>query len=178
MKLTLHVPTDEALKPFILLELTKTRESCAQVIKFSRETKTPANIALADGLEQFNTSPSRHTFGYEINIPVTPVLPTEVKLPNTRNYPMTKRPRGRAVIINNLPNDVTLEAHRFYHIFQQLLFEPELHFCLSTLQINYLLKTIANDLEDGNRCLYLYLFPIHLIHFQQKYNFRQTTFQI
>ena len=75
------------------------------------------------------------------------MLPTEVKLPNTRNYAMTKKPRGKAIIINNLPNDVKLEAFRFEHIFQQLLFEPELHTCLSTRQINFMLKTIANDLE-------------------------------
>ena len=99
----------------------------------------------------FNTSPGRRDFGDEIEIPVTPVLPTEVKKPNTKNYPMTKKPRGKAIIFNILPNDVKLEAHRFYHIFEQLLFEPELHFCLSTRQIKYKLKTIANDLQDRSK---------------------------
>ena len=108
----------------------------------------PQNVQLAERLKGFNTSPGRQIYGNEISLPVVPVLSSEVNHRTTRDYPMTKNPRGKAVIINVVPNEVHFEAHRFYHIFEQLLFEPQLHFSLTTNQIICELTTIANDLAD------------------------------
>ena len=106
------------------------------------------NSELGKGLIEFNTSPGRRDYGYATYIPVTPVLQTEVKHPNTRNYSMTRNPRGKAIIFNIVPTEVVREAYRFYYIFEQLLFEVQMQINLTTTQIKHQLAIISNEMLE------------------------------
>ena len=143
-----QIQKEETIKSYILLELTKNRQSCDVVIKILENSGVPKNAHLAQHLRGFNTSPGHQTYRNDIYLPVIPVLSSEVTHRTTLDYPMTKNPRGKAVIINVVPNEVQLEALRFNDIFEQLLFEPKMHFSLTTQQIIDELTTVANDLGD------------------------------
>lgn len=102
------------------------------------------NISLAVNINECNTSPGHINYGNVIKVDVIPV-----KLPNVKysqNYPMSKNPRGHAIIINVVPTEVKLEAYRFEHIFKQFQFKVTLHFCLSTIQIIDELKRIKTEI--------------------------------
>lgn len=100
---------------------------------------------MAGYINECNTSPGHSNYDDAIKVNVIPV-----KLPNAKysqNYPMSKNPRGKAIIINVVPAEVKLEAYRFEHIFKEFKFEVRMHFCLSTIQIIDELKSIKKEIE-------------------------------
>jgi hypothetical protein len=98
----------------------------------------------ADELEKYNTSPGRMKFTNEVEIEVTQV---KAEIKGTLYYPMTKKPRGKCIIINNIP-DLFKESQRFEFIFKKLFFdvEPiENTFKMTAQQISDKLKSVAKD---------------------------------
>ena len=141
-------PSEAAIKSYILLELTQNRYSCREIIRMLRESQNEKNSELAAGLERFNTSPGRKFFSNKVEIEVTPVLPTQIKLPNTVQYSMTKRPRGPAIVINNAFDLVQMEAQRFVHIFKELLFSAEDHYRMTAKQMKEKFTKLSNDMLE------------------------------
>ena len=140
--------SEEVIKSYILLELTKNRESCDRVIEFLANSGDQQNADLAKLLQVFNTSPGRQDYGNEIYLPVVPVLQSDVQVTPSGDYFMTKNPRGKAIIINVVPKEVQFEAQRFYLIFKQLFFEAQMFWSLTTNQIIGQLTKLAKDLVD------------------------------
>jgi hypothetical protein len=99
---------------------------------------------VADELEKYNTSPGRMEITTKVEIEVTQV---KAEMKGTLYYSMTKNPRGKCIIINNMP-DLLLESQRFEHIFKTLYFEVEPienTLEMTAQQISDKLISVAND---------------------------------
>jgi hypothetical protein len=98
----------------------------------------------ADELEKYNTSPGRMIFTNEVEIKVTQV---KAEIKGTLYYPMTKKPRGKCIIINNI-RELFKESQRFQYIFKELFFdvEPIENTCdMTAQQISDKLESVAKD---------------------------------
>ena len=51
------------------------------------------------------------------------VIPADIYSDKTHTYPMTRKPRGKAVIINNMRKYLFNESQRFEHVFRELQFD-------------------------------------------------------
>jgi hypothetical protein len=98
----------------------------------------------ADELEKYNTSPGRMKITTEVKIKVTQA---KASIKGSNIYPMTKNPRGKCIIINNIP-ELFKESQRFQYIFKELFFdvEPIENTCeMTAQQISDKLKSVAED---------------------------------
>jgi hypothetical protein len=75
----------------------------------------------ADELEKYNTSPGRMKITTEVEIKVNQA---KAEIKGTLYYPMTKKPRGKCIIINNIP-ELFKESQRFECIFEELYFSVQ-----------------------------------------------------
>lgn len=132
------------------MEMTKTRHSCDQVIKMLNQSNNANNTELATSLKYYNTSPGHQSYGYEEIITVTKCRKENVKAPNTSNYAMTKKPRGRAIIFNNVPNEVSKESHRFESVFEQLYFTVDLQYNLTCEEMLGHLTKVKENLNQND----------------------------
>lgn len=130
------------------MEMTRTRHSCHQVIKMLVQSNNTSNTELATALKHYNTSPGHRSYGDDEIIPVTKCRKKDVKAPNTSNYAMTKNPRGRAIIFNNVPKEVSKESQRFQSVFEQLYFTVDLQ---SNKTCNEMLEHLATIKEELNQ---------------------------
>ncbi len=75
----------------------------------------------ADELEKYNTFPGRMKITNEVEIKVI-----QAKAPSVGSdtYRMTKNPRGKCIIINNIP-ELFKESQRFQYIFKELYFSVQ-----------------------------------------------------
>ncbi len=125
-------------KIFILLEFTRLRSTCEEMIKILR--KTGQNEA-ADDLNKFNTSPGRMKESTDVVIKVNEA---KAEMKGSLIYPMTKNPRRMCYIINNEP-DLFIESKRFEHIFTQLFFEVKLFKDLTAKAIRDKLEKLSQN---------------------------------
>lgn len=96
----------------------------------------------------FNTSTGRFTYGNEIEINVKHVTQKSVKnKTTTRYYPMTRNPRGKAIIVNVVPNAVKREHLRFAHIFKEFKFNVICRDSMSTTDIIEMLYEIKDEVK-------------------------------
>jgi hypothetical protein len=112
-------------KVIILLEFTRLRSTCEEIIKLLK-LSDQTDVALE--LEKYNTSPGRMEVTTNDVIDVSPGK----EMKGTLYYKMSKSPRGMCVIINNfvkysngnlLENEeLYKESKRFQSIFSQLYF--------------------------------------------------------
>ena len=137
-------PSEPVIKSYILW-LIQNRYSCGEVIRML--TKNGGNSQLAKELEVLNTPPGRKFFDERIDIDVTPVLPKDRKESNSVNYSMTKKTRGRAYVVNAVPNSIRREAQRFVHIFKQLLFDAKDFYGLTTTQMMVDMTQLSKDIN-------------------------------
>jgi hypothetical protein len=98
----------------------------------------------ADELKKYNTSPGRMKITNEVEIKVT-----QGKAPfiGSNIYSMTKNPRGKCIIINNI-RELFKESQRFEYIFKELYFdvEPIKNTCeMTAQQISDKLESVAKD---------------------------------
>jgi hypothetical protein len=97
------------------------RSTCEELIKILRNT---GQTEAAKELEDYNTSPGRNLVSNEVFIKVTQ---TKAETKGSLNYNMTKNPRGKCIIINNVANMVHMESKRFESIFSQLYFNVSVY---------------------------------------------------
>ena len=74
-----------------------------------------------------------------------PVIKADFKTLVTNIYPMTNKPRGKAIIINNVVNDAYIESQRFKYIFENLLFDVQLINNLNIETMVHILSEFAQD---------------------------------
>ncbi len=138
-------------KVIILLEFTRLRSTCEEIIKLlglSGQSKA------ASELEEYNKSPGRMEVTTNDEIPVK--IGKEMK--GTLYYEMSRSPRGKCVIINNFVNyshgnlveneGLYKESKRFQSIFSQLHFDVHpIHTTvgMTAKAIENTLKSIARD---------------------------------
>jgi hypothetical protein len=125
-------------KIFILLEFTRLRSTCEEMIKILRNT---GQTEAADDLSKYNTSPGRMQESTDVLIKVSEA---KAEMKGSLIYPMTKNPRGMCYIINNEP-DLFIESKRFEHIFSQLFFEVKLYKDLTVKAICDKLEKLSKD---------------------------------
>jgi hypothetical protein len=145
--------SNEEKKVFILLELTRERDTCNAIIDLLRET---AQKEAAKELQKYNTSSGLldiSKLSSEEKIGVNRAIHSAV---GSRPYPMSRKPRGKFVIVNNIP-DLQKESKRFQHVFNELYFTPIAFENLSANQIENELKKISNDpsLENDNAFVFM-----------------------
>ncbi len=98
----------------------------------------------ADELEKYNTSPGRMEVTTKVEIEVTQV---KAEIKGSKSYSMTKNPRGKCIIINNIP-DLFKESQRFEYIFKTLYFSVQSideNKELTAVEIRNRLKSLAED---------------------------------
>jgi len=101
---------------------------------------------VADELEKYNTSPGRMEITTEVMIKVTQA---KASIKGSNIYPMTKNPRGKCIIINNIP-ELFKESKRFEYIFKQLYFSVLPIDENKELTAEEIRKTLKNLAEDKN----------------------------
>jgi len=136
-----------ARKVYILLEFTRLRSTCEEIVKLLRLS---GQTDAANELELYNTSPGHIQVSTEIAIRVTPA---KAEMKGTLYYPMSIKPRGKCIIINNIVkyynnnlmenSGLYKESKRFESIFTQLYFDVEP--INSTVGMN--VKAIRDKLE-------------------------------
>ncbi len=128
-------------KIYILLEFTRLRSTCEEMVHLLRSL---GQTEAADELEKYNTSPGRMEITTEVEIKITQA---KAETKGTLFYPMTKKTRGKCIIINNIP-ELLNESKRFEFIFKKLFFdvEPiENTFKITAQEIRDKLKAVAKD---------------------------------
>jgi hypothetical protein len=125
-------------KIFILLEFTRLRSTCEEIIKILRST---GQIEAADDLNNYNTSPGRMPESTDVLIKVNEA---KAEMKGSLIYPMIKNPRGMCYIINN-ELDLFIESKRFEHIFSQLFFEVKLFRDLTAKAIRDKLEKLSQN---------------------------------
>ncbi len=142
-------------KVIILLEFTRLRSTCEEIIKL---LKLSGQTEAALELEKYNTSPGRMEVTTNDEITVKPGK----EMKGTLYYTMSKNPRGKCVIINNFVNYLNgnlleneglyKESKRFQSIFAQLYFDVHpIHTTvgMTAKAIEDLLKSISRDKSIG-----------------------------
>jgi hypothetical protein len=125
-----------------LLELTRTRIGCEEIVCLLREL---GQTEAANELEKYNTSAGRMKITKETVIKVTEA---KIALIGSRYYGMIQKPRGKCIIINNVNDSVFNESQRFQSIFKQLCFDVEpidSTINMTSEQIRNKLKSLAKD---------------------------------
>jgi hypothetical protein len=133
-----------ARKAFIFLEFTKERDSCNEMIDILEKC---GQSAAANQLRVFNSSPPFMPESYEIELNVIPAR--VLKMGNSKIFSMYRRPRGKCVIINNLPDLFSKESLRFKNIFEQLLFDIMLFDNLEAYQMLTVLQNTSKIKGDA-----------------------------
>ncbi len=135
--------TDQSTqKALILSEFTRYRSTCEEMVLLLRSL---GQNEVADELEKYNTSPGRMQITTEVEIKVTQA---KALIKGTLFYEMTKNPRGKCIIINNMPN-LFKESQRFEYIFTELCFSVQSNRTenkgLTAEEIRNELKSLAKD---------------------------------
>ncbi|CAG2115742.1 unnamed protein product, partial [Medioppia subpectinata] len=104
---------------FILVEFTRSRSTCDELIRLLRES---GQTEAADQLVRHNTSKghqmqSFNDSGPEFTDPQIPFQVSKSPMTGTLYYKMDQKPRGKCYIINNVSKDVFMESKRFKYIF-------------------------------------------------------------
>ncbi len=126
------------------------RSTCEEIIKL---LKNSGQIAAADELKKYNTSPGRMT-------PVSTsafieVIKSKAEMKGSLIYQMTKNPRGNCIIILNEPK-LTKELERFESVFSQLYFTVRKLVNLKAARILDELEILAKDkILDKNEAFIL-----------------------
>jgi hypothetical protein len=133
-----------AKKALIFTEFTKERDSCKEMIDILEKC---GQSEAAELLTEYNSSPPFMPDSNEIELKVIPA--TVLKMENSKILNMSKRPRGKCVIINNVTKILSKESLRFKNIFEQLFFDVILHENLSASQMETELKNISKIAKDS-----------------------------
>jgi hypothetical protein len=133
-----------AKKAFIFTEFTKERDSCNKMIDILEKC---GQTEAAEKLREYNSSPPFMPDSYETKLEVTPA--TVLKAGNSKILSMTKNPRGKCVIINNMTGKLNKESLRFEDIFKQLFFEVEIFENLTASEMKTKLVEIAKIVKDS-----------------------------
>jgi hypothetical protein len=141
------------MKVFILTELTRERDTCNAIIDLLRETKQKE---AAKELQKYNTSSGLlvlSKLSLEEKIGVNRAMCSKT---GSRPYPMLRNPRGKFIIVNNIP-DLQKESKRFQYVFNELYFTPIAFENLSANQIQNELEKVSNDpsLENENAFIFM-----------------------
>jgi len=134
--------TNEGKKYYIILELTKERLSCGEIVELLKQT---GQIEVAEKLKFFNTSPGLLDIWSMSRDVIIPVERAKIPKGTSLYYEMSKNPRGKCIIINNVPDLVYNQTQRFKHIFEELYFNVITFHCLNAEQIKSQLEIIADD---------------------------------
>jgi hypothetical protein len=132
-----------AKKAFIFTEFTKERESCNEMIDILEKSDQKEAAEL---LKKYNSSPPFMPESDEIELKV---ISATVLRETSKILPMSKRPRGKCVIINNVTEVLSKESLRFKNIFEQLFFEVILYENLSASQMETELENISQIAKDS-----------------------------
>jgi hypothetical protein len=103
-------------KVFILLEFMRYRNTCGEMIDLLRST---AQTDAANELEVLNITPGPMQVTNEVFLKVN-----HSKCECSLVYSMTKKPRGKCIVFNKIP-ELFKESQRFESIFIQLYFDVE-----------------------------------------------------
>lgn len=128
-----------------MIECTRERESCDAFIEILRKTHSED---LANELKQYNTSSGEMSLlglSTETKIPVK-----KCKIPDkgSNSFSMSKNPRGKCIIINNIldGNDSFYkQSQRYRHIFEELYFKVKGIYDKNAEEMETKLKQISED---------------------------------
>ncbi len=124
--------------------------------------RSDGQTVAADELQRFNTSSGTLLFSdlsYEVKIPVNRAL-----IPNKTStsgfYNMFRYPRGKFIIINNIP-DLTKQTQRFEHIFKELYFKPKPYVNKTIKEIKTILEEFSDDPDIENYDAFAFMIVTH-----------------
>jgi hypothetical protein len=119
-------------------------------------------IEAANELQIYNTSSGTLLFSdlsYEAEILVNrAVYPMSESM--TLPYSMIRNPRGKFIIINNIP-ELAKQTKRFKHIFKELYFIPESHENKTILEIKTILEEFSEDENIANYDAFAFMIVTH-----------------
>ncbi len=144
-------------KLFILLEFTRMRQSCETVANLLKES---GQKDVAEELVKYNTSPGILIFldlNYEVEIPVEEAV---VPMKGSGPYQMLRNPRGKFIIINNMP-ELARQTERFKHIFKKLYFISESHDNKTVKEIKTILEEFSEDPNIANYDAFAFMIVTH-----------------
>jgi hypothetical protein len=133
---------ESAKKAFILLEFTRGRNTCHEMIQILKNSGDK-NVKAAALLEEYNTSPKFMPQSEEVELHVIPSI--ELKSGHSKWFEMDGKPRGKCLIINNLKNQITKESLRFEYVFKQLFFDVELCYDMTAEEMKNKLNNLAKE---------------------------------
>jgi hypothetical protein len=154
-------------KAFIFLEFTLYRFTCNMIIEFLVKSQSRQNLEAAKLLHECNTSPGVVQLDY--------VIPTKSPMIGTIVYQMTKKPRGKCLIVNNLikfidgtdnidetaVGSLWRESERFKYVFEQLYFEVELIFNINTRDMKNKLIGTSQDPTLSKSDAFIFMIITH-----------------
>jgi hypothetical protein len=154
-------------KVFIFLEFTRSRFTCARIVEFLVKSQSIRNLQAAQFLSECNTSQGV--------IPFNNVMTTKSPMIGTLFYQMTKKPRGKCLIINNLikfidgtniidetaAENLWRESERFKNVFEQLYFEVELINNINTTDMKNKLINTSQDKTLSENDAFIFIIITH-----------------
>ncbi|XP_054159964.1 caspase-9-like [Oppia nitens] len=145
-----RLSTDGEKLLFMMTSFTRSRSTCDEFIRLLRETDhtdSQSNKHVADRLQEYNTSKGNWEFRMTPNLNVTK---SKAPLKGTLFYSMTKTPRGKCVIVNNVPKEVHIESDRFKDIFQKLHFDVHDWYDLTVDKIVSNLQELKSEITSDD----------------------------
>jgi hypothetical protein len=116
----------------------------------------------ANKLQIYNTSSGTLLFSdlsYEAEILVNrAVYPMSESM--TLPYSMIRNPRGKFIIINNIP-ELAKQTKRFKHVFKELYFIPESHENKTIMEIKTILEKFSEDPNIANYDAFAFMIVTH-----------------
>jgi hypothetical protein len=153
--------SEETKKIIILIECTRERESCDEIIKILRKTHSED---LANELKQYNTSSGEMLLlglSTQTKIPVK-----KCKIPDkgSKSFSMSANPRGKCIIINNILSEnesLYGQSQRYKHIFEELYFKVKTYYDVNVKRMEKHLNQISKDPNLINDDALIVIFICH-----------------
>ncbi|CAG2164876.1 unnamed protein product [Oppiella nova] len=129
---------------FILVWFTRSRSTCDEIIRLLWES---GQKEASQRLTHYNTSNGHMEFRIHPDIPLR-----ECNAPmiGSLYYQMMRKPRGKCIIINNVPKEVYMETDRFKHIFEKLHFKVKPCFDWTAQQIEENLRKSSEKMVKSD----------------------------
>ncbi len=126
-------------KCFIFLEFTRERTTANEMIDILIKSGQASSAQL---LKTYNTSPKFMPICDDIELKV---IRSTVLQHTSKTFKMDLKPRGKAIIINNIKDDLIKESFRFVSIFKQLHFDVDLFYDMKAHEIKELLESVSKE---------------------------------
>ncbi|CAG2103091.1 unnamed protein product [Medioppia subpectinata] len=119
-KVVEKLATDSEKLVFILVWFTRSRSTCGEFIRLLAES---GQKETAQRLLTYNTSKGHNVeSGFRI-CPEIEVQKARSPMMGSLYYKMDQKPRGKCIILNNVPKECHMESNRFKYIFEKLHFQ-------------------------------------------------------